>query len=48
LAGGGNDAKIDAAANGGLGYVVGNEEDKEDAKEQAAQERAALQKAHII
>jgi len=47
LAGGGSGAAISAAAGGGLGYVVGNEEDKEDAKEQAAQERAALQKAHI-
>ena len=47
LAGGGSGTAIGAAASGGLGYVVGNEEDKEDANEQAAQERAALQKAHI-
>ena len=40
-------AAVGAVAGGGLGYVIGNEKDKQRAQEQAAREQAARNKASV-
>jgi len=47
LLGGWQGAAIGAATGGGLGYMAGNEKDKQEAKEQAERDRAALDRSRV-
>lgn len=47
LTGKGGGAAVGAIAGGGLGYVIGNDKDKQAAQQQAAREQAAREKARV-
>ena len=47
LTGKGGGAAVGAIAGGGLGYVIGNDKDKQAAQQQAAREQAAREQAKV-